>query len=231
MGHHAAQALFVAAHAAVDGVGLPGADFLGPGGVRDELTAHGGALDAAVGQLGFHKIGGGQTAHAADGFGGQGADFVTEFEEAPLRPKSRVVFGRDGIAQVPVVGQRYMETGDARLFQQRHKHPQFRFQHTGVAVVGILLPDGQLIVDGQVGQAAPDGRYRLHGKAGAVFGAAAVGIGAVVEHRGAEAAAHPVAVDLHHIKAQRHRTLGRRAESLGDFFNFCFGQAGDVGPL
>ena len=58
-----------------------------------------------------------------------------------------------------------------------------------------------------------DGLDRFHGKAGAVLGAAAVFIGAVIEDGRAEAAAHPVAVHLHHVEPGllcQHRRLAEQ---------------------
>ena len=78
VGHHADQALLIAANAAVDLRGLTIPHQVGPIRVGDELAAHSGALDAAGTELFFHKVGGGETAHSADGQRGERADLVTE---------------------------------------------------------------------------------------------------------------------------------------------------------
>ena len=75
----AAQAFFIAAHAAVDAASLPGSDLAEPGGVGQQLAAHGGAGDAACGKLRFDKIGAGQPAHAGDGLSSKAAHLVAVF--------------------------------------------------------------------------------------------------------------------------------------------------------
>ena len=74
-----------------------------------------------------------------------------------------------------------MEAGHTGIGQQRYKNTQLGLHHTGIAVVGIFLPDGQLVVDGNLRQTAADGFDGLHRKAGTVLGAAAVFIRAVVK--------------------------------------------------
>ena len=64
-----------------------------------------------------------------------------------------------------------------------------------------------------------DSRDRFRRKTGAVFCAAAVFIGAVVEDGRTETAAHPVAMHLHHIKASlfcQHRRFSKPADDLMD---------------
>ena len=128
-----------------------------------------------------------------------------------------------------MVCQRDVEAGNTGIHQHRHKDAQLLLQHTGVAVVRVFLPDGKLVVNGQLRQAAADCLDCLHGKAGAVFGAAAVLVGALVEHGGAEAAAHTVAMHLHHIKPGLDRQHGSLAEAVGDFLNFLYRQFRNVG--
>ena len=55
-----------------------------------------------------------------------------------------------------MVRQRYMEAGHTGIGQQRYKNTQLGLHHTGIAVVGIFLPDGQLVVDGNLRQTAAD---------------------------------------------------------------------------
>ena len=128
-----------------------------------------------------------------------------------------------------MVRQRDVEARHACGFEQRHKDAELAFQHTGVAVVRVLLPDGKLVVNGQFRQAAAHGAYCFDRKTGAVFGAAAVSIGAVVEHGRAEAAAHAVAVDLHHVEPGLHGQHGGFAKAVDDLFNFALRHVGDVG--
>ena len=181
-----AQALFIAAHTAVDGLHLPGSSLAGPSRVGQQLAAHGGAGDAAAGQLGFHKIRIGQAAHAGDRFVGILAHLIAELQEATLPLKIGMIGGRDSILQAGMVGQGNVEAGHTGLHQQRYKDTQFAFQYTGIAVVGVLLPDSQFVVDGQLRQAAADGLDSLDRKTGTVFSTATVFIGALVECRGEE---------------------------------------------
>jgi len=58
---------------------------------------------------------------------------------------------------------------------------------------------------------------------------AAVAVGPVVEDRRAEAAAHPVPVDLDHVEAEGTGPDGRFAEGGGDPGDLGGGQLGDVG--
>ena len=139
-----------------------------------------------------------------------------------------MIGGRDSILQAGMVGQGNVEAGHTGLHQQRYKDTQFAFQYTGIAVVGVLLPDSQFVVDGQLRQTAAHGAHSFNGKAGAVFGAAAVGIGAVVEHAGAETAAHTVAVDLHHVEPGFYRQLGGLAKAVDDLIDLALRQIGDI---
>ena len=123
-----------------------------------------------------------------------------------------------------------MEAGDPRLLQQGDEDGQLLLQHAGVSVVGILLTHGQFIVNGHIGQAMADGGHRLYCKAGPVFGASAVAVGAMIKDGGAEAAAHPVPVDLDHVKACLDGQFGRLAEGVCDLLHFFLRQAGDVRP-
>ena len=121
-----------------------------------------------------------------------------------------------------------MEAGHTGIGQQRYKNTQLGLHHTGIAVVGIFLPDGQLVVDGNLRQTAADGFDGLHRKAGTVLGAAAVFIRAVVKDGGAEAAAHAVTVDLHHIEPGFDSQHGGLAEAVDDFMDLAGGQLADV---
>ena len=136
----------------------------------------------------------------------------------------------DGVAEFSVVGQSHMEAGNPRLLQQRDEDGQLLLQHAGVSIVWILLTHGQFIVNGHVGQTAADGGHRLHRKAGPVFGAAAVAIGTMVKDGGTEAAAHPVPVDLDHVKSRLDGQFGRFAEGVCDLLHFFLRQAGNVRP-
>ena len=127
-----------------------------------------------------------------------------------------------------MVGQCYMEAGDTGIYQHRHKDAQLRLQHTGVAVMRLLLTDGQLVVDGQLRQTAANGPDSLDRKTGTVFSTAAVFIGALVKDCRAEAAAHTVTVDLHHVKPGLDRQLSGLAEAIGDLFDLLHRQLGDV---
>lgn len=122
MGHHAAQAFLVAAGTAVDFSGVSGKNFVRPVRVGGQLTAHGSAVNAPGGKLLLNKMGVGQTTHSTDGQRSQVSDFIAEFEEASLLTEFGVLFRRDGIGKLTVIGQRHMETGDAGLFQQRNEH-------------------------------------------------------------------------------------------------------------
>ena len=218
----AAEALLVAANAAVNFLAIPGGDLVGPCRVSQQLAAHRGAGNAPRSKLFLYKIRVGQTAHTGDGLVGELAHLIAEFQEAALPLKIRVVGRGDGVLQAGVVCQRNVEAGNTGIHQHRHKDAQFLLQYTGVAVVRVFLPDGKLIVNGQLRQAAADCLDCLHGKAGAIFGAAAVLVGALVEHGGAEAAAHTVAMHLHHIKPGLDRQHGSLAEAIGDFLNFLY---------
>lgn len=183
MGHESAQTGLVAADAAVNRAGLSAHYFIGPLRVGDELSAHGGAVHAPGVKLFLDEVGVIQSSDSAYRQVGDRPDGVAEGEEAPLVAEVGM-FGRwDRVGEGGVVGQRHMETGDARPLQQRDKDRQLRNQDTGIAVVGVLHADGQLVVDGHVGKPAPDGGHRFHGKAGTVYGAAAVAVGPVVEDR------------------------------------------------
>ena len=122
-----------------------------------------------------------------------------------------------------------MEAGHACLHQQGHEHGQFLLHHTGVAVMGVLLPDSQLVVNGHAGHSGVHCFDSFHGKAGAALGTAAVFIGAVVEDGGREAAAHPVAVHLHHVKARLLRQHSSLAKARDDLMDLFLGHLGDVG--
>ena len=140
-----------------------------------------------------------------------------------------MIGGRDGIGKGGVVGQRYMEAGDPRPLQHGQKDGQLRHKNTGVAVVGVLHPDGQLVVDGQVGKAAADGGYCLHGKAGTMGRASPVAVRPVIEKGRAEAAAHPVPMDLDHIKADGFGLDGGFTKGICDLCHLSGRQLGDVG--
>ena len=202
--------------------------FVHPLRVGQKLAAHGGALDAPGSKLLLHEIGVVQAAHAAEGQAGVLPHSIAELEEAARLAEGRVAGGRDGVFQCRVVGQRDMEAGHARLFQQRHKDGQFFHQNACVAVVGVFLPDSQLVVNGKFRHGGMDGPDRFHGKAGAVLGAAAVFIGAVIEDGRAEAAAHPVAVHLHHVEPSLFCQHRRLAEACEDGLDLPLRHFGDV---
>ena len=94
---------------------------LGHAGSAISLAAHGGAVHAAIFQLLLHKVGVGEPAHTADRQLGKPAHLVAELQKTALRPKFRVVFRRNGVGELPVVGQGHMEAGDPRLLQQGNK--------------------------------------------------------------------------------------------------------------
>ena len=73
-----------------------------------------------------------------------------------------------------------------------------------------------------------DSRDRFRRKTGAVFCAAAVFIGAVVEDSRTEAAAHPVAMHLHHIKASLFCQCCCFAESADDLMDLPLRHIGNV---
>ena len=176
----AAKAFLVAAHTAVDFLALTGGHLVGPCRVSQQLAAHGGAGNAAGGELLLHKVGATQAADAGDGLVGVAAHLITEFQEAALVLEIGVVARGNRVLQAGMVRQRHMEAGDTGLHKHRHKDAERGLDHTGVAVVGVLLPDSQLVIDRQLGQAAAHGLHGLYGKAGAVLGTAAVLVGAVV---------------------------------------------------
>lgn len=225
--HQAAQAALVAPHAAAHLGGTAAEHLVGPVGVGDELAAHGGAVDAAFGQLPLHEVRVGQPAHAAHRQAGVLPHHVAQEQKAAFLPKVRVVRRRDGVRQGAVVRQRHMKAGHARGLQHRHGHRQLVGQKARPAVV--FQPHHQLEVDGQVRLAGPHRLHCLPGKAQAVFQAAAVSVGAPVEQGGGEAAAHPVAVHLHQVEARPAGLGGRVAEGGGDALHLFGGQAGDVG--
>ena len=137
-----------------------------------------------------------------------------------------MVFGRDGVSELGVVGQGHVEAVRSRSLQQADKGGQLLHQHTGVAVVGVLLPDRQLVVNGHAGGRLTHGGHRLHGKSGPVLGGATVPVGAVVHQRGREAAAHPVPVDLDHVEPGLRRTDRRRTEGGGNLRRLVGGHPG-----
>ena len=163
----AAEALSVAADTAVDFLELTGGNLVRPFRVSQQLTAHGCAGDAARGKLIVHKRRVGQTAHTGDRLIGKLTHLVAVFQEAALTLEIGVVCRRDCILQAGMVGQCYMEAGDTGIYQHRHKDAQLRLQHTGVAVMRLLLTDSQLVVDGQLRQTAADGPDSLDRKTGA----------------------------------------------------------------
>ena len=63
---------------------------------------------------------------------------------------------------------------------------------------------------------------------GTVLGAAAVFIRAMVKDSGAEAAAHAVTVDLHHIEPGFDSQHGGLAEAVDDLMDLAGGQLADV---
>ena len=137
-----------------------------------------------------------------------------------------MIGGRDGVFQCGMVCKRYMEAGHTRLLQQRNEHRQFFFHHTGIAKVRVFLPDGQLVINGHPRNRRMDSRDRFRRKTGAVFCAAAVFVGAVVEDGRTETAAHPVAMHLHHIKTGlfcQHRRFSKPADDGPDlpFGHLC----------
>ena len=122
-----------------------------------------------------------------------------------------------------------MEAGHPCLFQQRHKHRQFFFHHTGIAKVRVFLPDRQLVINGHSRNCRMDSLDCLHRKAGAVFGTATVFVGAMIENGRAEAAAHPVAMHLHQIKTGLFCQCCCFAESADDLMDLPLRQMGNVG--
>ena len=73
-----------------------------------------------------------------------------------------------------------------------------------------------------------DSRDRFCRKTGAVFCAAAVFVGAVVEDGRTETAAHPVAMHLHHIKAGLFCQCCCFAESADDLMDLPLRHIGNV---
>ena len=125
--------------------------------VSQKRTAHGGALDAPAGELLLHEIGVVQAADPAEGQGGILPHLVAELEEAPRLAEIGMAGRGDGVLQGRVVRQRHMEAGDARLLQQRDEDRKLFLRHTGVAKVRVLLPDGQLVINGHPRDSRPDG--------------------------------------------------------------------------
>lgn len=134
-----------------------------------------------------------------------------------------------GILQRRVVGERHMEAGHTGPLQRRYHHRKLLDQHPGIAVVRVFLPDGQLEVNGHIRQKLPDRRYRLHGKVDAVLNGPAIFVGAVVEHGGSKAAAHPVAVNLDHVESRLAGLDGRGTEAGGHLPDLLRGKPADVG--
>ena len=99
MGHHPAQAFLVAADTAADLIGPALDGLFGPIRVGNQGAAHGGAVDAAGFELGFHKIRVGEAAHPADRQSGEGTHLIAVFEEAPLGPEIGVAGRGNGIGQ------------------------------------------------------------------------------------------------------------------------------------
>ena len=153
----AAKAFFVAANTAVNLLDFPGDDFVRPFGVSQQLSAHSSAGNATTRKLLLYKIRLIQSAHAGDGLVRILAYLIAEFQEAALLFEVRVLGRGNGVLQTGMVRQRYMEAGHTGIGQQRHKNTQLGLHHTGIAVVGIFLPDGQLVVDGNLRQTAADG--------------------------------------------------------------------------
>ena len=229
VGHHAAQALLVAPHAAVNLSGFAAEYLVGPVRIGNQLAAHGGAVDAPGAQLLLNEIRVVQPAHTADRQPGQSTHLVTEGKKTSLPGKIRVVGRGNCVAEGTVIGQRYVKTGHAGLLQQRDKDRQLLCQDPGVAVMRIFLPHRQFVVDGHVGQPAANGTYHFHRKPCPVFRAAAIFIGAVVIQCGGKTAAHPVPVYLHHVKASLPGQYRRFAKCFGDRTNLLLRQTGDVG--
>ena len=119
VGHHAAQALLVAPHAAVNLSGFAVEYLVGPVRVGNQLAAHGGAVDAPGAQLLLNEIRVVQSAHTADRQPGQSSHLVAEEKKTSLPGKIRVVGRGDCVAEGTVIGQRYVKTGHAGLLQKR----------------------------------------------------------------------------------------------------------------
>ena len=164
----AAKAFSVAANTAVNLLDLPGGHFVRPFRVSQQLAAHGSTGDASACKLLLYKIRLIQSAHAGDGLVRVLANLIAEFQEAALLFEVRVVGRGNGVLQTGMVRQRNMEAGHTGISQQRYKNTQLGLHHTGIAVVGIFLADGQLVVDGNLRQTAADSFDGLHRKAGTV---------------------------------------------------------------
>ena len=117
-----------------------------------------------------------------------------------------------------------MKAGNTRLFQKWYKDLQLFLQYAGVAVMGILLTDCQLIINGVIRQLGADGGNRFYGKSSPPFRASAVGVCTMVEAGGAKASAHPISMHLHHIKSGLLGQYGCIAERRGNFFDFMNAQ-------
>ena len=121
-----------------------------------------------------------------------------------------------------------MEAGYTCPFQQRHENRQFFFHNASIPVMRFFLPDSQLIINGHSRNRRMDCRNCFHRKTCAVFCAAAVFIGAVIEDGRTETAAHPVAMHLHHIKASLFCQCCCFAESADDLMDLPLRHIGDV---
>mgnify|MGYP001654690658 CR=1 FL=1 len=104
------------------------------------------------------------------------AHLITELQEAAFLRKIRMLCAGDRILQVGMICQSHMKAGNTRLFQKWYKDLQLFLQYAGVAVMGILLTDCQLIINGVIRQLGADGGNRFYGKSSPPFRASAIGV-------------------------------------------------------
>ena len=121
-----------------------------------------------------------------------------------------------------------MKAGDACLFQKRNKDRKFRFQNAGVSIVRVFLTDCKLKINGQIWQSAVDGSDSFHSKPRTIFGTSAIAVGALIEQGGSKTSAHPVSMNLNHIKTSLHCKFCSGTKSGGDALNLFDGQVGDI---
>ena len=135
--------------------------------------------------------------------------------------------GRDGVLEAAMVGKRHREAGDACLLQQRHEDRQLLKQHARLPIAGVLLANGELVVDGHLGHRLAHGAHGLHGKAGAALWGAAVLVLATAHEGAGEAAHHAITVNLHDVEAKLAGTHRRRAKGRRDGAHLADGHVRD----
>ena len=121
-----------------------------------------------------------------------------------------------------------MITVNTRLLQKRQENRQLLHQNSGIAIMRIFLTHCQFVFDRHIGKSLSDGCNTLTGKFGPVGRTCAVGVGSMIEYGGTEASAHPVSMNLNHVKAGFSGQNRRISKGCGNLSYFRFRYPGNI---